>query len=144
MANDQSSSNFPGNAAILAAIALAGGLFMYRDAPLQGVRPELTEAQPRDSGWSEEKVEARLWQDPMAAVAKVDEEDNSGKSPSGGISKCDHNLSIKLNEKISVIGVMIPGGAYSEMNEVRRRTRYAVLSGLERSSGSNLTLGALV
>jgi hypothetical protein len=31
-----------------------------------------------------------------------------------------------------VLGVMLPGGPYAELSEARRRTRFAVLSGLER------------
>jgi hypothetical protein len=36
-----------------------------------------------------------------------------------------------LDTTAEVLGVMLPGGPYAELSEVRRRTRYAVLSGLE-------------
>jgi hypothetical protein len=83
-----------------------------------------------------EKVDARLWQDPFTAVereltksGKGDLEQPCAVKPS---EHCDSPLTRKDNEAL-VIGVTMSAAPYAEDAEHRRRTRYAVLAGLERA-----------
>ncbi|QBR72208.1 hypothetical protein CU048_14050 [Beijerinckiaceae bacterium] len=82
-------------------------------------------------------IDARLWQDPFAAVARIIEK--LGKSERGqqclnsSDKTCNSPLDSENGEETLVIGVTVSGAPYSEDAEQRRRTRYAVLAGLERA-----------
>jgi hypothetical protein len=90
----------------------------------------MTEAQLHETA-SKQNIEARLWQDPFAAIAKYVRKTRDAESE--GLGKCTENSFKKeLSGNAEVFGVMLPGGPYAELSEVRRRTRFAVLSGLER------------
>jgi len=97
-------------------------------------------------------VNARLWQDPFTAISqRRTDADTADKVTDGGNKecskleltgpvdkKCIHTLNALINsivgmpnnQNITVLGIMVPGGSYAENIEHRRRTRYAVLSGL--------------
>jgi hypothetical protein len=86
-----------------------------------------------------QKIEARLWQDPFAAIAKYAHKAKNARNGDLTATEADPDDSGKcapfkdqLDADAEVLGVMLPGGPYAELSEVRRRTRYAVLSGLER------------
>ena len=149
MANDQSSPTLASGTIIVAGLAVAGSLFVAHDVPLQGSRPAMSESQFHQSATSQD-IEARLWQDPFAAVAKVIE--TAEKAKPGKPANCSNDLAgatlselpthckPPLAEKdplaletTQVIGVTMPGAPYAEDGEVRRRTRYAVSSSLERA-----------
>jgi hypothetical protein len=149
MANDQSSPTLASGTIIVAGLAVAGSLFVAHDVPLQGSRPAMSESQFHQSATSQD-IEARLWQDPFAAVAKVIE--TAEKARSSKPENCSNDLAgatlaelpshckPPLAEKdplalgtTQVIGVTMPGAPYAEDGEVRRRTRYAVSSSLERA-----------
>ncbi len=75
-----------------------------------------------------EDVNARLWQDPFTAITQHEK-------PCPDKDKCStkqHHEITTLNDTkpITVLGVMVFGGPSAENVEWRRRTRYAVLSGL--------------
>jgi hypothetical protein len=139
MANEQKSPNLASGSIIVASLAVAGSLFFTHEAPLLGSRPLLSEPQFHQSATSQD-IEARLWQDPFAAVAKSlekssgsgDEQQCTDKQPPN--SHCVSPLADIANAALKplVIGVMLPGSPYAEDSEVRRRSRYAVLSGLDR------------
>jgi hypothetical protein len=130
MAENQSSQTPAGSSFLVAVAALTGAYFFYKDAPLQGARPQGTEAQ-LDAQSSSERVNARVWQDPFDAVYSALRHRKEGQAPAR--LRCRSNPPDEdTDEQFSVIGVMAPGGAYAELSEVRRRIRYAVLSGLER------------
>ncbi len=85
----------------------------------------------------QQKIDARLWQDPFAAAAKALDKSGKGEleqrcinEPSDD-SACNSPLTKKDKETL-VIGVSVSGAPYFEDAEHRRRTRYAVLAGLER------------
>lgn len=168
-ADKPDSSSFPlGN--VLAIVLLVAGVVVHQ-LPLESKRP----AVPGAKGSSYENiqdVDARLWQDPLAAVERFNEEragktkgQDAGRQPQRiaievkpgpgagrevslnanfriAAAEPDHDLSrvweyIQKQEEngpgVALLGVMVPGGPYTEDAEFRRRTRYAVLAGLEAS-----------
>ena len=108
--------------------------------PLEGNRPATTERSIHERV-GEQHVDARLWQDPFAAVA-----DELNKSPELKPENCDRsNIRYKEIETYCRPPLGPPGGApfltllvsvsgtpYSEDQEARRRRRYAVLAATER------------
>jgi hypothetical protein len=129
-------------------IAAAGTYFVVSQAPLEGNRPPTTlKTKIEQSG-----VEARLWQDPFAAV-----EDALSRTPAlrrencsppqprvtltaQGIEvvspdptpqeNCKSPLADRRYMQPIVLVASVPGAPYSEDQEWRRRTRYAIVSGL--------------
>jgi hypothetical protein len=69
MADDPTGTNFANNGAILITLLSAGALAFSHFAPLQDARPDSREVQFHETA-TVQTVEARLWQDPFAAVAK--------------------------------------------------------------------------
>jgi hypothetical protein len=72
MASDdkQPGTNLASNSVILAAFVAAGtSYFINHNAPLQGSRPAMVEPQIHEMAPTQD-IDARLWQDPFAAVAK--------------------------------------------------------------------------
>jgi hypothetical protein len=134
MANeDKSSPNLTNAGAVFAAIVAAGFYFLHQEAPLIDSRPAAPESYIRRES-TPQNVSARLWQDPIEAVDKdLRKQDRE--------EKCDEPLAtpscmppVSRREKDTLIlGVTISGAPYSEDAEQRRRTRYAVLAGLERA-----------
>jgi len=90
-----------------------------------------------------QKVDVRSWEDPFAAVARsLDKfgKDELAKCPTpttaaaiaSDRSVCNSPL-MNLNKETLVIGVTMSGAPYAEDAERRRRTRYAVLAGLDQA-----------
>src|ERR1700722_5966343 len=131
----QSSSNL-GASAIWVLLAAAGTYFVVHTPPLERTRPPTTEAFLREQP-SLQDVEARLWQDPFAAVA-----DKLAKSNDLKRENCEKKVEIRddhcrspLRKAQQTPLVMIAsavGSPYSEDHEYRRRLRYAILAGLSR------------
>lgn len=106
--------------------------------PFKGSRPFVPELRE-----SYQRVNARLWQDPFRAVLDAVK---GGKDPKNNGQFDIHPKDRKgewrrfesweshtgENQRIIVLGVMVPGAPYAEDMEVRMRYRYAVLSGLSR------------
>src|SRR5262249_29856212 len=67
--SNQSTSNIGGNGFILLLLAAAGTYFVAHQTPLEGSRPQATERYINEQA-SPQDVDARLWQDPFAAVAE--------------------------------------------------------------------------
>jgi hypothetical protein len=140
MANDQKPPNLASGGILVASLAVAGSLFFAHEAPFQGSRPVMSEPQLHQSATSQD-IDARLWQDPFAAVAKSldsggDSQDRSStkehciQNPDG--PHCASPLTDK-DKNTLVIAVTMSGAPYAEENEARRRTRFAVLAGLKRA-----------
>lgn len=155
MADDPKTTNFANGGAILVALMSAGALLFNHYAPLQGARPPAGEAQIHETA-SHQNVDARLWQDPFAAIASVKPKEQAeslsfvmrsdvveavaGAKPAALVvdlrknEKDAHCGSLPLTGELataSIIGVMVPGGPYAELEEHRRRARYAVVSALD-------------
>ena len=126
-----------GNALMLLMTFLAGAL-LIRQLPLSDSRPSTPE--PRVYSYvAANRVDARLWQDPLGAVARGIKEGSQGASDttkvrdtsvSGGAETLRAWLVGHAQPRPVVLGVMVPGGAYPGYAEWRRKARYAVLSGL--------------
>ena len=111
---------------ILAAALVSAAYFVWQKPHLEGFRPMETLRQAHDDRGKQD-VEARLWQDPLAAVQEQYERQKGKLTTSE-----DHTIdnARRYLSKSLVIGVMLPGGPYPEDSEARRRYRYAVLGAL--------------
>ena len=138
MANDEKpGTNLASSSVILAALVATGTYVFHREAPLLGSRPATEAGISEQAATQQQKIDPRLWQDPFAAVAKSrdklrkeDREQQCQKRPSND-SHCKSPLK-GSDEETLVLGVTVSGAPYFEDAEHRRRTRYAVLAGLER------------
>jgi hypothetical protein len=138
MAEDSKLPNIGGNGFIWILLLTAGTYFVAQhQMPLQGSRPASTERSIREWG-GEQLVDARLWQDPFAAVA-----DYLAKSPSLKPENCDpHSRRYKdietychpptASDALPNLTLVVSGSGspYWEDQEARRRRRYAVLAGM--------------
>jgi hypothetical protein len=144
MANDKYKDPFVAvSTAIL--ILTAMGVIIFTKVPLKGLRP-VTEVQEPT-----EKVRARLWQDPFATVLGYIQSQPKGiilpepdLCPLIGAQNLQIQESVKKGSlpqtianfgdqgKVTILGVMVFGGPYSEDTEFRIRQRVAVLSALRR------------
>lgn len=136
--DDRSSGGLPGGGLVVVAL-LAAGAVLISKAPLESSRPVLAEPH-LESREAAQDIDARLWQDPFGAVAKAREK---AAKTSGGLAQAekDHDEQ-RFAEELArqaeaggksgavVLAVMVSGGPYAERAESRRRTRYAVLAGL--------------
>ncbi|CCJ05805.1 hypothetical protein [Methylocystis sp. SC2] len=151
MAEDEKKSpqGFGANSAIFVALVATGAYLYTQNAPLTALRPPPLETRIEER-FSAQDVEARLWQDPFDTVARqiknADPKEKqdcerawSARKESRALVAPLHCRSplIKANGEfrsdangVRVIGVTVPGAPYFEDAEMRRRLRYAVLSGL--------------
>jgi hypothetical protein len=113
-------------------LALLLGYLVIPDQPFKTSRQAVQDA-VKNQGLKSTHVEARLWEDPFAPVLR------SKSYATERADECRHsNLTMRIAEKtaknsdgqIVVLGVMVFGGEYAENVEMRRRSRYAVLSAL--------------
>ena len=135
MANDEKpGTNLASGSVIFVALVSTGFYFFHREAPLVDMRP-IADARLEEQQAPQE-IEARLWQDPIGAVEKF--RDRSGtreaEQKCQGLEAPPCKLPLEKNDKKTlVLGITVPGAPYPEDVERRRRTRYAVLAGLEQA-----------
>src|SRR6266404_450913 len=135
MADQQSTGllGLPPTVWIALVLGLAGA-FAITQKPFQDTRPTSPNVPLNHHGDDKQAVEARLWEDPLTAVALARLQIGSFPLPVG---TCDLANSIQChasdNRRTLVLGVMVPGAPYTEDIETRRRARYAVLAGLYRA-----------
>jgi hypothetical protein len=120
----------------LVALAMGAlGLFAVNKFSFHDTRPTAPPAPIYWHGPDElQDVEARQWEDPLGAVARVRaaQPDNAA----GRHTAADLSLALAQHPpavQIQVLGVFASGGPYPEDVENRRRSRYAVLAGLHRT-----------
>jgi hypothetical protein len=118
----------------IALLVGVAGIYALNQKPFQDTRPPITVVplhhRPPGDG---QVIEARLWQDPLGAVALAR---NSGAKPVPYPAlKLKESIAsyAKGNAKTLLMAVMVTGEPYTDNIETRRRTRYAVLAGLYRS-----------
>jgi hypothetical protein len=135
MADDNKpGTNLASSSAIVAALAAMGIYYFHSQAPLVDLRPAVTDTSIQQHA-QRQAVEARLWQDPIAAVEKSRDE-SSEQDPD---QRCQRSASDDPCESpmtaadYRVLAVSVRGGSFQEDAEQRRRARYAVLAGLERA-----------
>ena len=120
-------------------ILLAGTLLVGQHA-FHESRPSKPDAKPAIAD-----VDARLWQDPFEAVKQHIEKNPESDKGDGkeGLQNLHKDVEAKLKlandsehcetgdvcGKLNVLAVMLPGAPYYEDGEIRRRLRYAALSG---------------
>ncbi|MEO8629090.1 MAG: hypothetical protein ABI612_13450 [Betaproteobacteria bacterium] len=116
-----------GLVAVLLAIA---GAILWKAAPFDVNRPAVTA--PLASGKvGLQDVDARLWEDPFAAIARVADSDEEPDATRTIVHVCDQlRERVRANAKLLVVGVMVSKAPYADGEEQRRRVRYAVASGL--------------
>jgi hypothetical protein len=114
-------------------ILAALGSIIWKTGPLESSRPlgDSSGVQEQHGG----SAHARLWQDPFNAIqSSIDTAAPSAiktKPISCQIQKttapCEHD---GVPQVLTIIGVMVSKGNYAEIEERRRRRRYATLSGI--------------
>jgi len=112
-------------------ILAALGSFLWNGAPLESSRP--SSDQPRRFEQSSaQNVPARLWQDPFKAVdLHVQNAMSAGTASPNYITPVENVFaSVEENSDVTLLLVQLNPGAYAELEERRRRRRFAVLSGL--------------
>ena len=133
---EKKSNNLPVPA--LASLLFASlALLVQQFIPLESPRPKAATSE-HYLYQSIQDVDARLWQDPFTALTQHDsslyDTDFCQPQPHHDISAlaCSIIDAYKKSgdKAVTVLGVMVFGGPYAENVESRRRTRYAVLSGL--------------
>jgi hypothetical protein len=144
MADDKQKDPFMAISTALIALA-ALGVIIFTKVPLKGLRPATELREPT------EQVRARLWQDPFAAVLEYLQAQPKGvASPEPELCPLTATQSLQIQESVkkgslpqtiaargkqetvTILGVMVFGGPYSEDTELRIRQRVAVLSALRR------------
>jgi hypothetical protein len=149
MSKDEKQSGIvlPNSGVIVAAILASGTYWFAQEEPLRGSRPELTQAQISEQAGIQQ-IDARLWQDPIAAVASwrdkrkltgprdacASQSSTESKGTDGEVE--DHRCRSPLHDETGnaqVLGVTMSGARYPQDSESRLRTRYAVLAGLNRA-----------
>jgi hypothetical protein len=168
---DQSPSPFSLPPMVVVGLIMAAvGIFTINQRPFQDARPvESRTPIYRHTPAADQDVEARLWEDPLAAVEAAREADDRKarsdrqacfeqwlassrrgvplpadcsldpeKTPTEQRHSIEslHKLlsgSGKDSAPILILGAFVSGAPYADDMETRRRTRYAILSGLYRS-----------
>lgn len=125
----------PTNAFLWLAIMAAGAILAPAIA-WKASRPTAGEPGAYPSVY-EQDVDARLWQDPLGALARSLA---AGKPTAGAVPRSDSERLEQLrthireavgrDERVILLGVMTLGGPYPDYAELRRRHRYAALAGL--------------
>ena len=126
--------------ALVSLLLASLALLVQQFAPLESPRPMAPNA-PSYSYRDIEDVDARLWQDPFAALKQHDSSSLNMDICSGQGLRQHHEVTtlacsiVEIHKEfnsniINVLGVMVFDRPYAEDAESRRRTRYAVLSGL--------------
>ena len=129
-------------------LAMLAGLVFTNLSPYQDERPSNHPVQAQYE--VAQDVDARLWQDPFAAIDGEKEETPTekvsivasqdgetlrfestrsvAKQPSHGRNQIYKGNNLTPKDEITIIAVTLPGGTYQEASENRMRRRYAVLS----------------
>jgi hypothetical protein len=123
-------AGFPNPIPLMVMLLFAAGVIVP-NMPLESGRPGDAEVKTSVQ-LGRQDVQARLWQDPLAAVDRH-------RKVNGGQLTDGHKTAmlagqIKDKQRVTVLAVMVFGGAYPQHTEYRRRIRYAVVSALGASA----------
>jgi hypothetical protein len=108
-------------------IALIFGSLFVQQLAFKGSRPGVPGHGVSTSAGLVEDVQARLWEDPFAAVRRhrADSTDTRHK-----IEYLAKRIAEEKTDEVTVLGVMVFGGPYAKNTERRIRSRHATLSAL--------------
>lgn len=135
MGNDNNQDSKNGLITILLFIMLATGTLID---PLTSSRP-FDPLNKKLSLMDERKIDARLWQDPIAVTEQFLNNNKEAKQNDNGnycpIEEFTDRIKREVDDKtnLKVIAVSVFGSSYSERVEYRLRYRYAVVSALGSS-----------
>ncbi len=121
---------------VAALLAVLGGLLLVT-RQLSSDRP-LAKPGIALQAVGDQKVEARLWEDPFSPWEKLTSEQRENWEEVG-MQKLRDQLKFKRtscgddDQELLVMPVMVPSGSYSESRESRVRSRFAVVSALGQS-----------
>ena len=127
MSNENTGNLLANPLPIVMVVLLAAGV-LIKQVPLQSARPSDPE-RVKFVPAAQQDVEARLWQDPFAAVEKQEGRSEPKKHTPKQLRELIQKKS-NAGGQVRIIGASVFGGSYSEAAESRRRTRFAVLSAL--------------
>ena len=153
MSNDENNKAggwFSNPLPIVMVVLLAAGV-LVKNVPLESARP-IDPERVKFVATSQQDVEARLWQDPFAAVEKYEDGSKQAGMPTANIPMMPltryffktppaaHTPEV-LHERIqmlqhpdtnrlTIVAVSVFGGSFNEAAESRRRMRFAVVSAL--------------
>lgn len=113
---------------LIAAIAIGGAVFIHREAPLDVARPAKSEAAIDTPS---KGVEARGWEDPFSSLFKLVPKEGTGLIQLSPYNYLRGELEEAIKDPTLALVVMVPGEAYEETIEFRRRVRYSVLAALD-------------
>jgi hypothetical protein len=118
----------PGVVAVLAVV----GVLWFDGAPLQTLRPPNSGL--ADQSFSDQKVPARLWQDPFEAVERFLKPPEPRPDPTTAPPPAPAPTAAPApDEPTQVLAVLVNAEPYAESVEGRLRSRHAILSALEMS-----------
>ena len=129
----QEHSAFTGALPLTLVLALLAGLIFKPELPYQDERP--SNKPVKYSYTASQDVDARLWQDPFAAIDGIIEEPQKEKVSPHSPKIIYEDYQPVTNDKITIIAITLPGGPYQEAAEIRMRRRYAILSALANQNG---------
>ncbi len=124
MADEKPSGAWGSSFVVLALAAVSALYVVLEPPPLVSLRPTDRQYDVHDIKGTLQDVDARLWQDPFAAVTQA-----AQQRPDPN----DHHAITKYTPpegKTLLIGATLPGAPYPEAAETRRRLRYAILAAL--------------
>ncbi len=122
-------------------VALLAAGILIKNIPLESARPSDIE-RVKFVPIGQQNVEARLWQDPFAAVEKHEERfaQTAAQKQTDSIGQAaalkPEVLRDKIHQlreeqyKVTVLAISVFGGSFAEAAESRRRSRFAVVSAL--------------
>jgi hypothetical protein len=119
--------SFPLNLNTLLALLTLVGVLLVSQQKLTSTRPIASAGGEREF-MGEQRVEARLWEDPF----KIPERGGGGPQPKTDPTTLLDQIRkrAQVNPNVRILPVMIPGGSYSEDQESRIRSRFAIVSAL--------------
>ena len=131
--NSQDGGSFqPNLSGVLALLTVVGGVWLVSHK-LSSDRPVAPAGKERTS-FGDQRLESRLWEDPLKNV------DTAVEAKAGGKAVVDMNALLEQicdrslpGQPVQLLPVMVSGGPYSEDLESRIRSRMAVISALGRS-----------
>jgi hypothetical protein len=130
MTNDDRTGLLANPLPIVMVVLVAAGV-LVKTVPLQTARPANPERVTFETTGRQD-VEARLWQDPFAAVERHRKLPGGSQPATPHVASRLHGEILRCRDghRLIFLAVTVPGGSFAEAAESRRRTRFALISAL--------------